>query len=235
MQSKMQIDKSRSRLWYIKRFNLLAGMSEEELMRIAAMTKMTKYAHGSFVYLSGDPVSSIYFLKEGSIKITGMTEDGHEVLLDIIGPGEVFGEVAALQEESHTNSAQALEDSLLCEMARKDFEDLLNMYPKISLHILKRTGLRLKKIESRLIDLICKDVCTRVKETLLDLIDTRAISGFQYSGKINLTQQDIANLVGASRQETARALKYLQDRDIIELKYRSIIVKSPDRLRAVTS
>jgi CRP/FNR family transcriptional regulator len=181
--------------------------------------------------LPGDVSNSIYFLKEGRIKLIGLSEDGREVLLDLIGPGEIFGEVGATQEAPRTTSAEVLEDVLLCEMNRKDFEALLLMHPEMSLRILKRVGFRLKKLEAQMLSLICKDVPTRVREALVNLMD--ADSGPKPSVPVNigLTQQDIANLIGASRQETSRALKELEDSGVLELKYRHILVKAPDSLR----
>lgn len=232
MHPKMEIEKGCSKLWYIRRFNLLMGMSEQEMQRVAAMTRMTRHRRGELIYLPGDPSHSIYFLKEGRMKITGLSEDGHEVLLDVIGPGEIFGEVGAIQESPRTTSAQALEDSLLCEMHRNDFEALLATYPKMSLHVLKRVGFRLKKVEAQLLSLICKDVSTRVREALIDLIGVESTARPNPPVKIGLTQQDLANLIGASRQETSRALRELEDSGVLKLKYRSIIVTTPHRLRS---
>lgn len=229
MHRKMETDRGIAKLWHISRLNLLMGMSEQEMRQVAAMTRMTRHRRSDLIYLPGDPSDSIYFLKEGRMKITGFSEDGHEVLLDIIGPGEIFGEASAIQDIPRTTSAEALEDALLCEMDRKDFEALLTMYPQMSLRVLRRVGFRLKKVEARLLNLICKDVPTRVREALVGMVD--AAPGPPRPVKINLTQQDVANLVGASRQETSKALKGLEDSGVLELRYRSIIVTAPDRLR----
>ena len=219
-------------LGHIRRFDLLDGMSEQVKKRIAAMVKIVRHARGDFIYLPGDPSKSIYFLNKGRMKITGLSEDGHEVLLDIIGPGEIFGEAGAIQDIPRTTSAEALEDALLCEMDRKDFEALLVMHPEMSLRVLRRVGFRLKKVEGQLLSLICKDVPTRVREALVALVDAGPASSPTTTVKIRLTQQDVANLVGASRQETSRALKALEVSGVLELKYRSIIVTAPDRLRS---
>lgn len=226
MQPKMGIEKGGSELWFIRRLNLLSGMSEQEMNNIAAMTRMSRHRRGELIYLSGDPSRSIYFLKEGRIKVTGLSEDGHEVLLDVIGPGEIFGEIGAIDETPRTTSAQTIEDSLLGEMHGNDFEALLAAYPKMSLEVLKRVGFRLKKVEARLLSLICKDVSTRVREALIDLIDVESTAA---PFSIGLTQQDLANMIGASRQETSRALRRMEDSGALQLKYRHIIVTAPHK------
>jgi len=231
MQPKMGIERGFSKLWYINRLSILRGMNEEEMQRVAEMTRMTKHRRGELIYLPGDVSNSIYFLKEGRIKLVGLSEDGREVLLDLIGPGEIFGEVGATQEAPRTTSAEVLEDVLLCEMNRKDFEALLLMHPEMSLRILKRVGFRLKRLEAQMLSLICKDVPTRVREALVNLMDFGSASRPDPPVRIAITQQDVANLIGASRQETSRALKQLEDSGVLDLKYRSIVVKAPELLR----
>src|SRR6185369_14153921 len=92
------------------------------------------------------------------------------VLYQIIGPGEIFGDTSAILGIPRTTSAQALEPSLLCEIRRKDFESLLTAYPELSLQLLKSVGLRLKKAEAQLLNVVCNNVSTRVREALLNLV-----------------------------------------------------------------
>ncbi|HMG34984.1 MAG TPA: Crp/Fnr family transcriptional regulator [Blastocatellia bacterium] len=231
MQAREESVKVRTRLWCINGLNLLRDVSEEEMLRFAAITRIVERRRGDMIYLPGDASQSVYFLKEGRIKITGLSEDGHEVLLDIIGPGEIFGELGAIQETPRTTAAQALEDAVLCEVDREDFEEMLATNPQMSLKVLKGFGSRLKRIEAQLLRLISKDVPTRVREALVDLIDAQRTVRPEVPVKIGLTQQDVANLVGASRQETARALKELEYSGAVELRYRSIVVRTPDKLR----
>lgn len=227
----VEVEKGHSEIRHIHRFSLLLGMSEHDMQRVVALTRMRKRRRGDMIYLPGDVSNRVYFLKGGRVKLTGMSEDGHEVLLDLIGPGEIFGEVGAIQETPRTISAQAVEDVLLFEMDRKDFEALVLSHPEIALRVLKRVAFRLKRAEAQLVSVICKDVPTRVREALVDLMDDGSVYKPNPPVKIRLTQQDVANLIGASRQETARALKELKESGVLDLKYRRIVVKAPDLLR----
>ena len=228
-------DNNHSRFLDIREFKLLSSIGEHEMTRVVGTTKLAGFVRDEFIYLSGDPATKIYFVKEGRVRVSALTEDGREVLLDIIGPGEIFGEIGILQGPTRTNSAQALESSLLYEMCRADFEDLLNRHPRVCLHMARCIGLRLKRYEGRVVNLIGKDVYSRVKEVLTDLVCRTQATGGRQSTKISLTQQDIANLVGASLQETARVLRELERIDVVELRYRAIIVKAPERLQSATS
>ena len=219
------------RLSFTGRLELFQGMSQEAMHRFNSMTRRTKRRRGEWVFVNGDPADCIYFLQKGRMKITALSEDGHEVVHEIIGPGEIFGDTSTILGIPRTTSAQALETSLFCEIRQKDFELLLKTYPEFALQLLKSVGLRLKKAEAQILNVICNDISTRVREALIDLIALE--SGVQPGQpvKIKITQQDLANLIGASRQKTWLALKELEDSNVLRLMYRSILVTAPHKLR----
>ena len=206
-------------------------MSQEALHRFTAMTRITRRRRGEWVFVLGDPADSIYFLQKGRMKITALSEDGHEVVHEIVGPGEIFGDISTILHIPRTTSAQALEASLLCEIGQKDFESLLTAYPKLSLHLLKCAGLRLKKAEAQLLAVICHDVSTRVRQALTALTIKESGARLDQPVELKITQQDLANSIGASRQKTWQALKELEDLRVLRLMYRSILVLEPCKLR----
>ena len=114
-----------SKLCFPGRLELFEGMSQEAVRRFNAMMRRTKRRRGEWVFVHGDPADSIYLLQKGRMKITALSEDGHEVVHEIIGPGEIFGDTSTILGIPRTTSAQILESSLLCEIHRKDFESLL--------------------------------------------------------------------------------------------------------------
>lgn len=219
------------KLWFTGRLGLLEGISEEAVHRFNAVVRRTKHRRGEWIFVHGDPAEIIYLLQKGRMKITALSEDGHEVVHEIIGPGEIFGDTSPMLGIPRTTSAQTLEPSLLCEIRQKDFELLLAANPELSLQLLKSVGLRLKKAEAQLLNVICHDVSTRVKEALLDLIVAEPDPKPNEPVRIKITQQDLANLIGASRQKTWQALKDLEDAHVLRLMYRSILVTAPEKLR----
>ena len=221
----------RSMLSFIRPLRLLNGMSQQAVHDFNAMVRTTKLRRGEWIFVLGDSAESIYFLREGRIKITALAEGGHEVLHEIIGPGEIFGETSLILGVPRTTSAQALEPSLLCEIRRKSFETLLSMYPELSFQLLKSVVQRLKQAEAQLVNVICNDISRRVRKTLVDLMVKESGTMPDRPIKIKITQQDLANLIGASRQKTWQTLKELEDSGVLRLMYRSILVIAPNKLR----
>src|SRR6185295_14853716 len=204
-----------SKLSFIGRLDLLQGMSQEAVHSFNTMTRRTKRRRGEWVFVHGDPADSIYLLQKGRMKITALSEDGHEVVHEIIGPGEIFGETSTILGIPRTTSAQTLEASLLCEIRQKDLEWLLTTYPELALKLLKSLGMRLKKAEAQLLNVICNDVSKRVREALIDLIACEPGVQPDQPVTIKITQQDLASLIGASRQKTWQALKELEDAGVL--------------------
>jgi len=215
----------------VAELELLRGMSQQAIHEFDSMTRTTKRPRGEWIFVLGDAANSIYFLREGRVKITTFREDGHELVHKIIGPGELFGDVSTMLGTPRTTSAQLLEASLLCEVRRQDFESLLITYPEMSLQLVKSVGVRLKKAEAQLLNVACNDVSTRVREALMDLLTLEPGARSDQPVRIGITQQDLANLIGASRQQTWQVLKELEDSSVLRLTYRSILVTAPHKLR----
>lgn len=210
------------------------GVSDQTWNHFSSTMRTTRRRRGDWVFALGDPADSIYFLQKGRMKITALSEDGQEVLHEVVGPGEFFGATSAILRMPRTTSAQALETCLVGEIHLKDLERLLGMYPEVSLQLLKSVGLRLKKAEAQLVNIICNDISGRVREALIDLMRSESSAADGPADgpiRIKMTQQDLANLIGASRQKTSQALKELENSGVLRLLYGSILITHPRKLR----
>jgi CRP/FNR family cyclic AMP-dependent transcriptional regulator len=189
---------------------------------------------GSCVYLPSDPADSIFLIKEGRVSISKLTEEGKEVTLMILSPGEIFGELALVDERLRDQAAEAIDDVLLCEFKNCDFRHFLRSRPDLAFRVTELIGHRLRIMEARIVDLICKDVTTRVAELLIHLEDQQ---GKPNEGrdrrKIKLSHQDVANLVGVSRQTMTKTLDSLKSKGLIDLGHRTIIIKDRSGLEVL--
>lgn len=212
--------------WYLKRIKLFSELSREEMKDMESMTREEFVHKRQPVYLPGEAGNSVYLLKEGRIKISKLTGDGHELTLAILEAGEIFGEVDALENAARDTSAVALDDSYICIIRREDFENFLRMKPDISIKLTKLIGLRLKKIENRIENLLYKDVPSRLARLLLDLADE---AGFADNGgihlKMRLTHQEFANLIASTRETVSLTLGEFREKGLVEFSRRGYLIK----------
>ncbi len=156
-------------LWYINSSKIFSQLSEKDKVDLNSMLRVTNVKKGSMVYGIGEKAETIYLLKEGSIKVSRLSEDGKELTMDILKPGDIFGEMALSEEGKREDIAEAVEGSSICDVKKKDFEDLISKNPVFSFTLVKLMGLRIRKIESRFEDVIFKDAHTRVISILKDV------------------------------------------------------------------
>jgi CRP-like cAMP-binding protein len=220
-----------SKLWYLKRINLFSELQQQELQELDRITRMYELKKKQSIYLPGDPGSTVFLLKKGRVKIASHASSGKEVTFDILEPGEIFGELEALSETARESSAEALEDTLICAIRKQDFERYMRQHPDLSLKLTKLMGFRLRRIRNRVEDLVFRDVPARLARLLLDLGRTdgdTAVVGIRLN--IRLTQQDIANLIGCSRETVSLVLGQFKEQRLIQIEDHTIIIIDSYRL-----
>lgn len=225
----------KTKLWYLKNINILEGMSEREMKAIAASTTMSRLRKNGVIYFPEMQSKNIYFLKTGHVKITRLSSEGRQAILDIIGPGEVFGELALADDEGeiYVEMAEALDDVLICAMSKGDFITFLEKHPKLNLRMLKLMGLKLRRVESKIEDLIFKNVRERIITFLLQFADAFGkLKDRQIWVPKFLSQEEIAHMTGASRQTVATILNELREERIIDFTTKSLTIRRPEVLRA---
>lgn len=191
----------KTKIWYLQNFNLIQGMDESSMEMMDQKSKMKKSSKREVIYFPEERSDNIYLLKEGKVKISRVSEDGKKMTLQLIGPGEIFGESAILGQEKRENIAEVVEDAVICSINRKMFQEMLANNPKMNLSINKFIGLRIRKIQAHVEDLVFKDAHERVVAFLKRYAQTfgkQMIDGWMV--RPFLTHQEIADLTATSRQ-----------------------------------
>ena len=200
------------------RVQIFSGLDPDEMSRIAAHARSLRKARGEFIYMPGDRADFVYILKQGRVKLSVLAESGKEIAIDIIQPGEIFGEFALVDESPRSNMAQALDDMLVWVFSKRDFTHLLTTQPKLALSYIRLVGDRRRRMEKKLSDITSKAVSARVCELLHELsTSTAEVETVMSDYLVPLTHHDVASLIGAARQTTTTVLNDLERRDIIEL------------------
>ena len=216
-----------NKLWYLKHIHLFDGISPSEMQEMEKITRMEEVKKRQPLYLPGDPSSSVYLLKRGRVKIANTAPNGKEVTFEILEAGDVFGELDVLQDAPRSTSAETLDDALICVIPRKDFDQYLAMHPTVMFKLTKLIGLRLKKVQSRVEDLVFRDVPARLAHLLSDLSKTEGVADKQgIRLKAKLTHQEMANLIGCSRETVSTTMGQFRDQGLIQMDGRTITIVS---------
>jgi len=151
------------------RVQIFSGLNHEQLSHIALRARGVRKARGEFIYMPGDRPEFVYILRQGRVKLTVLSETGKEIAIDIIQPGEIFGEFALVDEAPRSNMAQALDDMLMWVFSTREFTHLLMAQPKLALSYIRLVGDRRRRMEKKLSDITSKAVSARVCELLHEL------------------------------------------------------------------
>ena len=204
----------------LKQVKLFSGLQDAELQTIGSRTNTRVFPRNAIIVNEGDQTDSLYIVISGRVKVFSSDEEGKEVVLNTIGPGEYFGEVALLDEQPRSASVIALESAKLAMIPRADFLRYLNEYPPLATNLLKTLARRMRTETENIKTLALMDVYGRVAKTLLDLAAEK-------DGKLvteRITHKEIANMVGASREMVGRILKDLRKGGYISVDSGRIII-----------
>lgn len=214
-----------NKLWYLKHIRLFDGITPSEMEEMERITRMQEVKKRQPLYLPGDPSNNVYLLKKGRVKLTNTGTAGKEVTFEILEPGEIFGELEVLEGLPRETAAEALDDAMICVIRREDFDRYLATHPGVTVKLTKLIGLRLRKIQSRVEDLVFRDVPSRLAHLLLEL---RKSDGAVDPGGIRLraklTHQEMANLIGCSRETVSVTLGQFRDNGLIRMDGRTITI-----------
>ena len=211
---------------------LFEALDEEGANALRSQMHNVEIARGERLFGEGDAGDQLYVVLTGKIKLTRTAADGRENLLSVIGPSEMFGELSLFDPRPRTQTASALTDSRLAAIDHDALRDLLTNRPDVALHLLRALAQRLRRTNDVMTDLVFTDVPGRVAKALLDLADRFGVQrpeGLQVSH--DLTQEELAQLVGASRETVNKALADFVGRGWIQLAAKSVLLVDPERLR----
>jgi CRP-like cAMP-binding protein len=224
----------RSKLWYLTNINLFHGMSEEQMRMVEQRTVMREVRRKEVLYLPGDAGDRVYLLKRGVVKISALTGEGREVILALLKKGEVFGEEAVVEDVPRDHMAEAYDDALICIITRKDFMEMMRAYPEMAFKVTKLIGFRLRTFRTRVEQLLFKGAAARLAQTLLALARDHGVPDARgVLLPLKLSQQDLASLIGVTRESVNVALSEFRKQGLVEIEHRSLRVLDLERLQNV--
>ncbi len=220
-----------TKFWYLENFNLFEGLKSESLEELNRISSMQNIPKNQPIYFPNEPSNSIYFLKKGRVKLSRMSSDGKEMIIGLVNKGEVFGEMAYLDESERKDFATSLDECLVCAINKEDFKRFVERNPELNLRLTKLMGLKLRKYSERIEELVFKDAEQRVISFLLRLAKENGKEiGDEIFVKPFLKHQDIAELTACSRQTVNSVLTDLREKGIINFDRKKLIIHNKAEL-----
>ncbi len=204
--------------WYLRNHQLFDQMSDQEYKDLCVISGYKLAKKNESIYMPHENVKRLYFLKKGVVKIASLGADGNEITKDIIQEGDIFGEIALNKNGNESGEyAKAISDEVsICSFRLDDFERILEKNPNLSLRYTKKVGDKFKAMETRFTNLIFKNVRSRLLDFLREIAQN---TGEQKENEVvvanYLTHQDIASLIGSSRQTVTSLLNELEKEKIL--------------------
>lgn len=224
----------RTKIWYLKNLDIFSHLREEEYKMIDRYVNMREVKKGEVLYFEGSGDKNFYLLKKGAVKMVKHTSQGKEFILDIIKGGSIFGEMTMVDPQEKDESAEVIEDGLICTMKKGDFDQLVEMVPGLSVKLTKIIGFRKRKLENKLLDLLFSTVEQRLAKTLLNLLDDFGIPHNDgYLLKIKLTHQDFSDLIASTRETVTTVLNKFKNEGTIDYEGKYVVIRSLEGLKTI--
>lgn len=224
-----------SKLLLLRGFNLFEHITDEEYEELGLVHNFLEAGDGEYIYFPFQNNNKLYFSKEGFIKLGYIDEQGNEVIKEIIQKGEIFGQLTLEKNNDQDEFARAYKSTVsLCAFTIGDFLKLLQRKPEMAIAFSFQLGNKLRKVENRLLNILNKDVKSRLIQLLLQLAaDSGSIHDNKAAIEKFLTHDDIARLIGSSRQTVTTTLNQLEKQDLISISKESIRVNDIHALKRV--
>ncbi len=217
---------------FLKNAPIFEELEERDFARISACGVKKNYKKGEVILMEEESGSALFVIVEGEVKVVRIGEDGREVILSILGPSDIFGEMALLDGETRSASVVALDNAELFMIHRKDFLGLLHEYPSIAISLLKHLTQRLRRADALIKSLSLKDAYHRVGYVLLQFADER---GRIRQGKVEIdnlpVQQEIANMAGTTRETVSRTFSKMEKLKMLQVDGSMVVILDYDNFR----
>lgn len=217
----------------LRRVPLFTGVSDEDLTGLAPQLRRHAYRKGTMIFHKDQAGDALYIIESGRVRIFLPAEGGEELTIPpFLESGDVFGDMALLDDRPRSASADALEDTVAYTLGRDEFQRYLAATPRLASALIKLLSIRLRDLMEYTETLAFLDVHARIAKTLLDLATrhgNRTNGGIEID--MDLTQAELARMVGATRERVNRALASFRTQGILELRGKKIVILDAERLR----
>lgn len=210
---------------------LFDSLPDDAIAELMTRVRRRRFRSGDIIFHRDDPGSTLYLLESGQVKVYVPTEEGRDIILAVLRPGQFFGELSLLDNKPRSATAQANEETVTLILEREDFFAFLREHADIALRLLEVLAARLRQTDALLEDIAFLDIDGRLAKRLLELGNN---FGQPTEGgtmiELRLTQEELAAMIGATRESVAKRLGYYKRRGFIAVENHRITIVRPNEL-----
>jgi CRP-like cAMP-binding protein len=207
------------------------GLAPELIEQLSAHAITRGVKGGTVIYAKGDPGNSLFAVISGTVRISVPSMEGKDTVFNLLNEGEIFGEIALLDGRPRSAEVSAVTDCELMMINRRDFVPLMHAHPEMAFKLIDMLCEKLRKTSEQVEDVMFLDLPARLAKILLRLAQNADPS--PQGRRISMTQREIGQIIGMSRESTNKQLRIWEQRDWVRLERGSIVVKALDELAAV--
>ena len=219
----------------IKKVSIFNTLSPEDTKELSHYLIPETFSKKEFIFSEGDPSEWLYIVKKGKVKITKLSNDGKEIILEIVPPNEIFGGIAVVRGFPYPANAVAMEDCEIMKMSRKNLMSVMDRFPNLMYCMAMNIGDRIKDTHETLKSIALEKVESRIASLLIKLSEK---SGEKVSEGIainmKLTKQDIAEMVGTTVETSIRTMSKLTKAGLVVAKSGRIVIRDIEKLKSLT-
>lgn len=209
---------------YLQAVEIFKDLHLADVEQINQQTTMVSYKAGHLFYMPNDPAEVLFILKQGHVQLYRILPDGRKLVIAVLGPGMIFGQMALVGQHLYNTFAEALDECLICVWSRMDIEQMVLQFPQIALRFLETMGQRLVNVEQRLEETTYKRIPARLAALLLRLDEENGSSGVVQG----FTHQSLADMLGTYRETATQTLNEFKNQNLIRTGRKSIeIINGP--------
>jgi len=212
---------------------LFEKLDPELIDRLCSYAHTRKVKKGTAIFARGDPGNSLFAVFAGAVKISIRSPDGKDAIFNVVGAGGIFGEIALLDGRERTADATAIADCELLVIDRREFLPLVHRHPEMAVRIIEVLCGRVRNTSEQVEHVMFLNLASRLARTLLSLADN--IKPSPQGRKVTITQREIGQIIGMSRESTNKQLRIWEQQNLVRLERGGIVVLAPDALARIAS
>ena len=217
---------------FLKLVPLFSSLNDEELEAVNSLSFVRKYPKNNIIIVENEQGDTLYIILKGKVKVTKYSKNGEEIILSVLNKDDFFGDMSLLDGKPRSATVISLEDSELILLKRKDFEYTIEKHPRIALKLLRELTSRLRKADEFIGNLVFLNVTGRIAGLLLELADEhgqKTPEGILIKSRPK--HQELANMIGTTRETVTRVLKQLEMKNYISMNGKDITIPNAESFK----